>query len=113
MKCIPEEPEFGDGQVAEKAVWDALKNSLPDDVVLAHSVQVRDGRAEHEIDILVLWPGVGMAAIEVKGGRVAVENGQWLQSDRSGAHKIQSPVAQSQGSLHAFKHWIGRQLGRR
>lgn len=26
-------------------------------------------------------------------------------------HKIQSPVAQSQGSLHAFKHWIGRLLG--
>jgi hypothetical protein len=111
MKCIPEEPQFGDGQVAEKAVWDALKNSLPDDVVLAHSVQVRDGRAEHEIDILVLWPGVGMAAIEVKGGRVSVDNGQWLQSDRSGVHKIQSPVAQSQGSLHAFKNWIGRQLG--
>ncbi len=31
---------------------------------------------------LVLWPGVGMAAIEVKGGRVSVENGQWYQSDR-------------------------------
>ncbi|GAP54652.1 hypothetical protein AHiyo6_12170 [Arthrobacter sp. Hiyo6] len=44
MRCIPEEPEFGDGHVAEKAVWDALKNSLPDDVVLAHSVQLRDGR---------------------------------------------------------------------
>jgi hypothetical protein len=111
MKCIPEEPEFGDSQLAEKVVWEALKKSLPDDVVLAHSVQVRDGRAEHEIDILVLWPGVGMAAIAVKGGRLSVENGQWYQSDRSGAHRIQSPVAQSQGSLHAFKNWIGRQLG--
>ncbi|QDY89061.1 hypothetical protein E7Y32_01615 [Arthrobacter sp. UKPF54-2] len=111
MKCIPEKPEFGDGQLAEKVVWDALKSSLPDEVVLAHSVQLRDGRAEHEIDILVLWPGVGMAAIEVKGGRVSVENGQWYQSDRSGPHPIQSPVAQSQGSLHACKRWIGTQLG--
>ena len=111
MRCIPEEPDFGDGQTAEKAVWETLKKCLPDDVVLAHSVHVRDGRAEHEIDFLVLWPGVGMAAIEVKGGRVTVDNGQWYQSDRSGKHKIQSPVAQSQGSLHAFKNWIGGQLG--
>lgn len=63
MRCIPEEPEFGDGQLAEKAVWEALRKSLPEDVVLAHSVHVRDGRAEHEIDLLVLWPGVGIAAI--------------------------------------------------
>lgn len=111
MRCIPEDPEFGDGQLAEKVVWEALKNSLPDDAVLAHSVQLRDGRAEHEIDLLVLWPGVGMAAIEVKGGLVSVDSAQWYQSDRSGKHAIQSPVAQSQGSLHAFKNWIAGQLG--
>ncbi|MFK0009290.1 NERD domain-containing protein [Paenarthrobacter sp. NPDC090520] len=111
MPCIPEEPLFTDGQSAERAVWESLKQSLPEDVVLAHSVQVRDGRAEHEIDILVLWPGVGMAAIEVKGGRLSVDRGQWYQSDRAGNRKIQNPVAQSQGSAHAFKNWIGRQLG--
>ncbi|MFP3459805.1 NERD domain-containing protein [Arthrobacter globiformis] len=111
MRCIPEDPEFGDGQVAEKAVWEALRNSLPDDCVLAHSVQVRDGIREHEIDLLVLWPGVGMAAIEVKGGLVSIDNAQWYQSDRSGKHRILSPIAQSRGSLHAFKSWIGRRLG--
>ena len=66
MHCIPDEPDFQDGQLAEKALWDALRDQLPDDVVLTHSVQVRHGRAEHEIDILVLWPGVGLAAIEVR-----------------------------------------------
>ncbi|MGW9413088.1 NERD domain-containing protein [Arthrobacter cupressi] len=111
MKCIPEEPEFTDGHAAERSVWERLKASLPDDVVLAHSVQVRDGRAEHEIDVLVLWPGVGMAAMEVKGGKVSVDHGQWHQSDKHGKHKIQSPIAQSQSSLHAFKNWVGAQLG--
>jgi hypothetical protein len=57
VRCIPEEPDFGHGQIAEKVVWEALKNSLPDDAVLAHSVQVRDGVREFEIDLLVLWPG--------------------------------------------------------
>jgi hypothetical protein len=113
MRCIPDEPEFGDGQLAEKAVWTALKNSLPDDVVLAHSVQLRDGRNEYEIDLLVLWPAVGIAAIEVKGGQVSITDGQWYQSDRNQKRKIQSPVAQSQSSLHALKNWLENKLGSR
>ncbi|MCO4261496.1 NERD domain-containing protein [Pseudarthrobacter sp. MDT3-26] len=113
MRCIPEEPEFGEGQLAEKAVWTALKASLPDDAVLAHSVQLRDGRNEYEIDLLVLWPGLGMAAIEVKGGQVSIAEGQWYQSDRNQKRKIQSPVAQSQSSLHALKNWLENQLGSR
>ncbi|KAD3515004.1 hypothetical protein GD627_11885 [Arthrobacter yangruifuii] len=111
MECIPDEPMFDDGHLAEKAVWDALRAQLPDDVVLAHSVQVRHGRAEHEIDILVLWPGVGLAAIEVKGGLISVEHGQWYQSDRQGPHRIESPIAQSQSAQHAFKMWVTGQLG--
>lgn len=46
MKCIPENPGFGDGFHAQKAVWEALKRSLPDDCVLALSVHVRHGRGE-------------------------------------------------------------------
>ncbi|MCC3273275.1 NERD domain-containing protein [Arthrobacter zhangbolii] len=111
MKCIPNEPLFGEGRLAEKAVWDALRAQLPDDVVLAHSVQVRLGRAEHEIDILVLWPGVGLTAIEVKGGKISVDQGQWYQSDRHGKHKIESPIAQSQSAQHAFKGWVTDRIG--
>lgn len=112
MHLIPPDPEFTEGQFAEKFVWDVLKAELPDDVVLAHSVQVRHGRAEHEIDILVLWPGVGLAAIEVKGGLVTNEHGQWFQSGGpDGRHKLQDPLAQSQGSMHAFKEWLQDHTG--
>ncbi|PVE19194.1 NERD domain-containing protein [Arthrobacter sp. Bz4] len=111
MRCIPGEPEFEDGQSAERAVWERLRASLPDDVVIAHSVQVRHGRAECEIDILVLWPGVGLAAIEVKGGQISIDSAQWYQSDRDGRHRLKSPVAQSQSSMHAFRDWIVGQLG--
>lgn len=113
MRCIPEEPDFGDGQIAEKVVWEALKKSLPDDAVLAHSVQLRDGLREYEIDLLVLWPRVGIAAIEVKGGQISIADGQWYQSDRSGKRPLKSPVVQSQGSAHAFKNWVEAQLGSR
>ncbi|WP_104161522.1 nuclease-related domain-containing DEAD/DEAH box helicase [Arthrobacter sp. ZGTC212] len=111
MHCIPDQPDFPDGHHAERALWDALRSQLPDDVVLAHSVHVRHGRAEHEIDILVLWPGVGLAAIEVKGGRITVENGKWHQSDGNAKRGLQSPIAQSQGAQHAFKEFITGVLG--
>ncbi len=112
MHCIPEQPDFSDGQSAERTLWERLRTHLPKDAVLAHSVNVRHGRAEHEIDLLVFCPDVGLAAIEVKGGRVTCEGGQWYQSGGSaGRHKMQNPVAQSQGSMHAFKTWIGDQLG--
>ena len=111
-RCIPEQPDFTEAHSAERAVWLALKDALPDDAVLAHSVQVRHGSAEHEIDLLVLWPGVGLAAIEVKGGAVSIENGTWYSSGKDGKHRLkQSPVAQCQGAGHAFRHWIGDRLG--
>jgi hypothetical protein len=113
MRFIPEEPDFGEGQLAEKVVWEALKKGLPDDAVLAHSVQLRDGVREYEIDLLVLWPRVGIAAIEVKGSKVSVADGQWYQSDRTEKRPLKSPVVQSQGSAHAFKNWIEAQLGSR
>ena len=106
MRCIPDQPDFPDGRHAEKALWDALRSQLPDDVVLPHSVHVRHRRAEHEIDILAPWPGVGLAAFEVKGGRVTIENGKWYQSDGSAKRSAQSPIAQSQGAQHAFKEFI-------
>ncbi|WP_315914255.1 NERD domain-containing protein [Arthrobacter sp. lap29] len=112
MRCIPPDPHFTDGQSAEKVIWNQLKATLPDNVVVAHSVQVRHGRAEHEIDILVLWPGVGLAAIEVKGGQISNEQGQWFQSGgKDGKHKLQDPLAQSQGAAHAFKNWLADQIG--
>lgn len=109
--CIPPEPDFPEHLSAERAIWEKLRDQLPDDAVLAHSVQVRHGRAEHEIDLLVLWPDVGLAAIEVKGGLITVSNGQWAQSDRGGAHRIMSPIAQAQSSSHALKEWLKEQLG--
>lgn len=112
MHSIPAEPEFTEAQSAEKVVWETLCKDLPDEAVVAHSVQVRDGRAECEIDLLVFWPGVGLAAIEVKGGLLSVDGAQWYQSGGTeGRHKIQSPVVQSQSAMHAFKSWMGKQCG--
>ena len=106
VRCIPEQPEFGEGQSAERAVWEALRNSLPDDCVLAHSVQVRDGRAEHEIDLLVLWPGVGMAACGYACGGLLEPPRRTKcpgvgDEESAGVDGVTSVVA-DEGSGHAF-----------
>lgn len=44
-------------------MWQALKDQLPDDVVLFAGLRLLDGTQECEIDLLVAWPGLGLAAI--------------------------------------------------
>ncbi|MDV2977998.1 UNVERIFIED_CONTAM: NERD domain-containing protein [Actinomycetes bacterium ARC8] len=114
VRCYPQEPEFTDKTAAEKKVWEILRRDLPDDALLFHSVQLRHQRAEHEIDLLVLLPGVGVAVIEVKGGLVSVENGTWYQSGAKDKHPLkESPMAQVQSASHALRELLGKHMGSR
>ena len=78
-RLLPEEPAFPRDNGAERMVWEALRDRLPDEAALFADVGIQvDGR-EYEIDLLVAWPGVGLAAIEVKGGAVFRRDGAWWQ----------------------------------
>lgn len=95
-------------------MWEVLRRDLPDDALLFHSVQLRHQRAEHEIDLLVLLPGVGVAVIEVKGGLISVENGTWYQSGAKDKHPLkESPMAQVQSASHALRELLGKHMGSR
>lgn len=69
-RCYPEQPEFAADRAAERTVWEALRVQLPDDAVLLHSLGFTDQGNEREADLVVAWPGIGIAVIEVKGGNV-------------------------------------------
>lgn len=114
VRCYPQEPEFTSKTAAEQKVWEILRRDLPDDALLFHSVQLRHQRAEHEIDLLVLLPGVGVAVIEVKGGLISVENGTWYQSGAKDKHPLkESPMAQVQSASHALRELLGKHMGSR
>ena len=68
---------------AEKKLFAALRNHLPPGWTAWHSLKVRvpKGR-EAEGDFLVAVPHRGLVVLEVKGGRIEVEDGQWLQNGR-------------------------------
>lgn len=101
-RCYPTEPEFADERRAERTTWEHLRDQLPDEAVLFHSVPMIEQDREQEIDLLVLWPGVGIAAIEVKGGHITRDAQGWQQSGR----RIGSPVVQAQDGKKVLTRYL-------
>jgi hypothetical protein len=102
-RCIPEEPRFDKDHGAEETVWRALREQLPDDAVLLHSIALQDGPDQREVDLLVAWPGHGMAVVEVKGGAIRCTDGVWAQS---GNAMSQSPIEQANAERHLLHSYL-------
>ena len=66
----PDEPVYG--SPAEQLFVEALQEQLPDDAVLFCGQRFSDRRQDREADVIVAWPGVGIAVVEVKGGSVSL-----------------------------------------
>jgi hypothetical protein len=107
-RCYPTQPEFAEDRRAERTAWEALRDSLPNEAALFHSVGLLDGEREQEIDLLVAWPGLGLAAIEVKGGHVTRDGEGWQQESKGTRRKIGSPVLQSQDGKHVLVRYLQR-----
>lgn len=107
----PENPQFRSS--AEAAAHRHLAQQLPDDAHLLANVGFTDSQGEREIDLLVVWPGQGVAVIEVKGGVVSIEDGEWVQTG-AGHHRLhRSPVVQAQDAKHALERWTHGRLSNR
>lgn len=77
FKTYPESPLFK--SEGEKAVYGYLIDQLSDDASVYCNVEHFDGVERREIDFLVSIPNLGLVALEVKGGKVVVENNTWMQ----------------------------------
>ncbi|SFL38110.1 nuclease-related domain-containing DEAD/DEAH box helicase [Geodermatophilus ruber] len=88
----PDEPVFG--SPAEQLFVEALQENLPDDAVLFCNLRFSDGREDREADLIVAWPGVGVAVVEVKGGSVSLQRGEWRQIG-DGVDRVIHPVDQA------------------
>jgi hypothetical protein len=106
-RLYPEDPIFPADNGAERALWQALRDQLPDDVGLFAGQRLLDDGHERELDLVVAWPGVGIAAIEVKGGHIAHEAGGWFQGSGVNRHRI-DPVGQVQDARHLLTTMLNR-----
>lgn len=113
----PPVPDYAaPGSAAERQVWQALQ-SLPENVAVFAQVRVLDERRiAREADLVVAWPGVGIAVLEVKGGGVWTEGGEWFSQDSNDeVHAIKDPILQASRAGHALRtfvegqqaHWPG------
>jgi len=102
---IPEAPEFA--AQSERTVWEALVEQLPDEATILVGQRITDHAREVEIDLLVFWPEVGVVALEVKGGTVSVQDGEWFQSDGSGRRALaKSPIEQVRQAKHELSEFL-------
>ncbi len=110
-RLYPPQPHFADDAAggAERTVWQALADQLPDEAALFADLTILDQHREHELDLLVAWPGVGLAAIEVKGGHVARRDGGWLQGRPPHEHPMRDPFRQVQDARHALTRYLAEQ----
>lgn len=63
-----------------------------------------------ETDFLIFIPEKGLINIEIKGGRISVEDGQWSTENRSGKTKLKkSPFVQATDSMKNIERYLGKQ----
>jgi Nuclease-related domain/UvrD-like helicase C-terminal domain/PhoH-like protein len=105
-RCYPPDPDFPEDRRAERAVWEALRDQLPDNAALFHSVQLKERGNDYEADLVVAWPGVGIGVIEVKGGVISYASATWKQSGRAGDHTIGDPIVQAQDAKHVLERFL-------
>jgi Nuclease-related domain/AAA domain len=100
----PMSPENGPGMQAETLLFEALRDSLPDDFFVYHSVKYVNPKNayEGEVDFLILHPEYGILVIECKGKGVFFNNSssKWVRYENSCQRVISSPFTQVKGQKY-------------
>ncbi len=102
----PEKPSFT--TPSEELVWERLRRSLQGEAVLMANLRITDERKDHEADLVVLMPGVGVVVVEVKGGSVWRDADGWHQRMQGGRVRRTDPVEQARTTKYAVREYVER-----
>jgi archaellum biogenesis ATPase FlaH len=100
---------------AEKKIFEKIK-SCPSDWIVFHSYDIPysfekemyDKKLKSEIDFIVLVPNLGIAAFEVKGGKISIDdNNNWYSNKK----EIANPFRQIEENIHILKNKYEKQYG--
>jgi hypothetical protein len=88
---------------AELLLYEAFEK-LPPPFTVLHAVKwfARFLGTIGEIDFLIVHPDYGVLVMEVKGGKVEIEEGRWF----SGRHAIKNPCEQADRNRWALADWL-------
>ncbi|NUR15253.1 MAG: ATP-binding domain-containing protein [Dermatophilaceae bacterium] len=91
---------------SERIVWERLGGTVAEGTVLLANLRLTSARKDHELDIVVLMPGVGIVVVEVKGGSVSVDTqGQWWSGGGTRKSRVR-PVEQCRDGKYALREFI-------
>lgn len=106
MRLIPDLLLESKSSAESKVFATLARSKLAGDWVAMHSVNCSAHEYKHwcEIDFLLIGPP-GMFVLEVKGGRITLEDGIWRYRDRFGVdHKSsEGPFVQARGAMYALR----------
>lgn len=105
-RCLPVTPEFE--HPTERAVWEVLRDQLPDEAVLIANQRFVDRRGDVEADLIVALPGAGFAVVEVKGGAVTCDGRTWRQTGGGVRGKEIRPQDQGRRAKYALRDYLRR-----
>ena len=102
-RLVPAEPKFPTD--SERAVWARLHDALrPQDTLIAN-YRLTDSTKDHEADLVVVMPDVGVLIIEVKGAGLSVREGRWYMW-RDGRDEPIDPVGQARETRYAIQSYV-------
>ena len=84
-----------------------LMKQLPIDAAIVCNLKILENNLEFEMDLIVFWPEIGVAVLEIKGGDVTPnEDATFTQRDAREAREI-DPMGQAAKNVHALKRFLG------
>ncbi len=110
VKMIPSEISESTKSNAERYFYNVLRElDLGKTVYALHDLSVpgHAGKSKGEIDFVVIC-SMGIACLEVKGGRLSRRDGIWYGTNRSGEEheKIESPEKQCSDNMYNLEKWL-------
>lgn len=116
---FPTDIEIYNSTKSEKEFFYALKNQLPERILVFYSVRwytenIGGSRENSESDFLIYDPHFGFITIEVKGGTDIYKNGnEWVLKLEKGIERKlrRSPLEQARESMNFFYDYFQQQYG--
>ena len=112
-RMIPANLSPGTESKAEEMLFHALRDSLDDSHIVFHSFDILARNLDNkpidvEIDFLIFHQSKGLLTLEVKGGSIAYDGGQWMQNGRP---LNKSPYKQAKHNKYAVSNYLEKRLG--
>jgi len=99
----PDRSIIKDLKGAEKYIVQVLADGLSDSWFIFTRQDIWDKNRPYEIDVLVMHEKYGLLAMEVKGGPVRIDEGEWYRRDE---HFSKSPIRQAQDAAFELRDYL-------